>query len=482
MGNSPKGIREVSLMSIHIYSDLGTTTISLTSQSIVSTLLSEIQSKLNITQSFYLISQISETIDYLLTLKNHKLDFLRHNDELTVSLTKDLRSYSLIEHFFPVKIIGKGGFSVVVLARQQDTGQLFAIKSLEKTTLLSENRLPQIISEKEILKNSDHPFIVKLHMALQTQSRVHLIMEFCPGGELFFHLQHLKRLSEDQALFYFSEIVVALEYLHKNDIIYRDLKPENILLDCDGHIKLIDFGLSKQGIGRQGVTFSFCGSPEYMSPEVLNGLSHGRAVDFYGLGALLYEMLIGTPPFYDHSPSRMEWNILNTKPEFPKSLSKSCKDILSRLLEKEPEKRIGFHHGIEEIKSHSWCKSCNWTKIAQKQVNPPFVPGVRKSNLQKEFTNLPTSREMLLDKSEGNEQFIDNFDYNTPVKRKKKKILSIIPEVHESLTEVSSKKTEEKPQKFEEFSEESYVYSNSLESDTSVKINEIPFFMPRFFN
>ena len=353
---------------------------------------------------------------------------------------------------------------------------------MEKTTLFSENRLPQIISEKDILKDSDHPFIVKLYMALQTSNRVHLIMEFCPGGELFFHLQHHKRLTEDQALFYFSEIVLALEYLHKNDIIYRDLKPENILLDSDGHVKLIDFGLSKQGVGKEGVSFSFCGSPEYMSPEILNGVSHGRAVDFYGLGALLYEMIVGTPPFYDQSPSRMEWNILNTSPKFPPGLSKACKDILGRLLDKEPEKRLGFSHGIEEIKLHSWCRSCSWSKLLNKKINPPFVPEVRKSNFPQEFTNLPVKREMLLDNSEEKGLFIENFEYNTPVKRRKKKILSIIPEALESITEVSSKKTEEKPLKFEEFSEESYVYSNSLESDVSVKINEIPLFTPRFFN
>ena len=482
MGNSPKGYREISLKSITIRSPISTFQLTISNLSTVSTLQSEIRSKLPELKPFFLYSSISEKADYLLTQSSSHLTFLHNNDTILTSELKESSHLSLIDLFDPLKIIGKGGFSEVVLARKIDTGELFAIKSIEKLSLFSENSLSQIVSEKDILKSSDHPFIVKLCMAFQTQHKVHLVMEFCPGGELFFHLQNLKRLLEDQAIFYFSEILLALEYLHKNDVVYRDLKPENILLDCDGHVKLIDFGLSKQGLSKDGVTFSFCGSPEYMTPEVLNGVSHGRAVDFYGLGALLYEMLVGVPPFYDKSHAQMEWNILNNTPEFPKGLSKNCKDLLNKLLDKDPEKRIGVVAGIEEIKQHSWCKSCVWEKILKKKVSPPFLPLDRKSNFPKIFTDLPVVKDMLKDKTLGDGFIIQNFDFNTPVKKRRKKVLSIIPEVHESLTEVSSKKTEEKPLKFEEFSEESYVYSNSLESESSIQINEIPTFNPRFFN
>jgi serine/threonine protein kinase len=193
-------------------------------------------------------------------------------------------------------------------------------------------------------------------------------------------------------------------------------------------------------------------------------------------------MLVGIPPFYDKSHAQMEWNILNSRPEFPKGLSKTCKDLLTKLLDKDPEKRLGYSTGIEEIKNHAWCKNCDWNKYNKKKIKPPLMPRLRTSNFPKEFTNLPVSPDMLKDQNEEEGFMIQNFDFNTPVKRRRKKVLSIIPEVHESLTEVSSKKTEEKPLKYEEFSEESYVYSNSLESETSIQINEIPSFTPRFFN
>ena len=183
---------------------------------------------------------------------------------------------------------------------------MFAIKTIKKHLIAQQNLISQLISEKNILKNANHPFIIKMFMAIQSKTKVHLVMELCPGGELFYYLQKYKKLSEDHAKFYFAEILLALEYLHSHEIVYRDFKPENILIDIDGHIKLIDFGLSKQGIGKEGVTFSFCGSPEYMSPEVMSGISYGRAVDFYGLGAIIYELIIGYPPFYDKSKAQMQ--------------------------------------------------------------------------------------------------------------------------------------------------------------------------------
>jgi serine/threonine protein kinase len=482
MGNSPKGCQEISIKQITVRKSSSSQVLSISHQSKVSALQLEVKQKFSLSRSFYLFSGVSEMVDFLLTIPSAMMTFLQNNDILTINDIQEVSSVEIVDLFEPMKIIGKGGFSEVVLARKKDTGELFAVKSIEKSSLFSENRLPQIVSEKDILKAADHPFIVKLCMAFQTKHKVHLVMEFCPGGELFFHLQNVKRLTEEQAIFYFSEILLALEYLHRNDIVYRDLKPENVLVDYDGHVKLIDFGLSKQGLSKDGVTFSFCGSPEYMTPEVLNGVSHGRAVDFYGLGALLYEMLVGIPPFYDKSHAQMEWNILNSRPEFPKGLSKTCKDLLTKLLDKDPEKRLGYSTGIEEIKNHAWCKNCDWNKYNKKKIKPPLMPRLRTSNFPKEFTNLPVSPDMLKDQNEEEGFMIQNFDFNTPVKRRRKKVLSIIPEVHESLTEVSSKKTEEKPLKYEEFSEESYVYSNSLESETSIQINEIPSFTPRFFN
>lgn len=213
-------------------------------------------------------------------------------------------------------------------------------------------------------------------------------MDFCPGGELFYHLHNLGRLTEEQARFYISEILLGLEYLHSLDILYRDLKPENILLDIDGHVKITDFGLSKENILQGQKSHSFCGSPEYMSPEMLQGLGHGRVLDFYSLGALLYEMLTGLPPFYDSNKSQMYKNILQTPAKLPVFISKEAKDLLEKLLVKNPEERIGFKGGAHEIKSHPWFKNVSWGKVIRKKNIPPYRPNFRHSNFDAEYTNL----------------------------------------------------------------------------------------------
>ena len=306
MGNSPSKSRNLTLKLLNVCIADATYHIITTDSTTTQLLLEEVIKTSCNNSIVCLESKISEVLDYILTLEAKTLDLFHHNDTLyeikAISVTEE---YS-ISAFKPLKVIGKGGFSTVTLARKKDTGKLYAVKTIKKSLLQAEDKIAQIIAEKDIMKSVKHPFIVDLIMSVQSKSNCHLIMEFCPGGELFFHLHKLRTLSEDQAKFYFSEILLVLEYLHKNDIVYRDLKPENILLDLDGHIKLIDFGLSKQGVGRDGVSFSFCGSPEYMSPEMLNGSAHGRAVDIYGLGALLYEMLVGFPPFYSPNKAEME--------------------------------------------------------------------------------------------------------------------------------------------------------------------------------
>lgn len=212
------------------------------------------------------------------------------------------------------------------------------------------------------------------------------MLDFCPGGELFFHLRNLGRLTEDQARFYFAEILLGLEYLHQRDIIYRDLKPENVLLDLDGHIKLTDFGLSKAGVARQGVCYSFCGSPEYMSPEMLRQSGHGRGVDHYSLGALLYEMLTGLPPFYEKNRAAMYEAIQNEPLKLPNFLSKNARALLSGLLAKDPRLRLGSLDGFTEIKNHPWCATINWTRFLHRKKSPPFIPNLRLSNFDPEYT------------------------------------------------------------------------------------------------
>ena len=214
-------------------------------------------------------------------------------------------------------------------------------------------------------------------------------MDFCPGGELFFHLHNLGRLSEDQARFYIAEILLGLQCLHEHHIIYRDLKPENVLLDLDGHVRLTDFGLCKEEIAEDAASFSFCGSPEYMSPEMLQGNGHGRTVDYYSLGAVLYQMLIGKPPFYDKNQIKMFKAIQQERPRLPQYLSKESRSLILGLLEKEAEQRIGAVAGCQEIMSHPWFSPISWDLMRKKKVIPPFFPNLRLSNFDPEYTSAP---------------------------------------------------------------------------------------------
>jgi serine/threonine protein kinase len=216
-------------------------------------------------------------------------------------------------------------------------------------------------------------------------------MDFCAGGELFYHLHNVGRLNEEQAKFYFAEIVLAIEYLHGHNIIYRDLKPENVLLDLDGHVKLADFGLSKQGIDLNHLTYSFCGSPEYMSPEMLQQQGHTLTVDFYSIGALIYEMMFGLPPHYSTNHDEMYKRILNDPVCIPENLSLELKDFLGLLLRKNPFKRLGYKRGIEEIKSHPWCKDIDWKRYLAKKVVPPFKPQLQQSHFDPQYTSVDNS-------------------------------------------------------------------------------------------
>ena len=306
MGNSPTKSQILSLKSLRIKLSQADHIIIVSNGSTVKSLLNEVVKLSNNNTIVSLESKISEVLDYVLTVDDSSLDFFRDGDILHEIVAEPVAVQFSISAFKPLKIINTGGFSTVTLGRKKDTGKLYAIKTIKKSSLMNLDQISQIVAERDIMITVKHPFIVELMMATQSPSKFHLIMEFCPGGELFYHLHRLKTFDEDQAKFYFSEILLVLEYLHKHEIVYRDLKPENILLDTEGHIKLIDFGLSKQGVGRNGVSFSFCGSAEYMSPEMLNGSAHGRSIDYYALGALLYEMLIGIPPFYSKDKKEME--------------------------------------------------------------------------------------------------------------------------------------------------------------------------------
>lgn len=220
-----------------------------------------------------------------------------------------------------------------------------------------------------------------------------MVLDFCPGGELFYHLHRLGRLTEDQARFYFAEITLAMEYLHTEGIIYRDLKPENILIDYYGHVKLADFGTSRE-VNKLERRFTYCGSAEYMSPEMIQKSGHGTSIDCFSLGSLLYELLTGSPPFYDEDVDVMFWKIQNEPLHIPKFLSSEVKDLLIRLLDKDPNSRLGSEF-ISDIKDHPWCADIHWKKVIKKKIDPPFRPEYKKSNFDPNFTVIPIDTEVF---------------------------------------------------------------------------------------
>lgn len=252
-------------------------------------------------------------------------------------------------------------------------------------------------SERRILAQLRHPFIVSLKYAFQSTDKLYLVTEYCKGGELFFHLKRMRSFTLEMAKFYCAELTLALEYLHYNNIIYRDLKPENILLDEEGHIKLADFGLSKDGIS---LTKTFCGTPEYIAPEMLLSSIHGytQSVDWWALGIVAYEMLFGYPPFVDENFDRLSHKILKKPLAFPNSykVSSSAKYFIQCLLRRKPSQRLGCGPaGAEEVKRHHFLNSIDWRALNQREVLPPFIPRRDRNikdarNFDKEFTQQST--------------------------------------------------------------------------------------------
>lgn len=235
------------------------------------------------------------------------------------------KSYQTIRVLIHCKLIFSlallGSFGKVFLVREKQSGQLYAMKVLKKDYIFRKNQVEHTMTERSVLGYIHHPFIVGLNMAFQTADKLFFVLDYCSGGELFFHLGKVGQFAEDRAKFYAAQIVLALEYVHKRGVIYRDLKPENVLLDQYGNIRLTDFGLSKEGVSdhSSGAT-SFCGTPEYIAPEVLLRQGHGRAVDWWSLGALLYEMITGLPPFYSRNRETMFEKIMNGELSFPNNV------------------------------------------------------------------------------------------------------------------------------------------------------------------
>lgn len=310
------------------------------------------------------------------------------SEKLTSKRTINLDAFKII------KVIGKGSFGKVFLVRDKANGTLYAMKVLKKDYIIRKNQVEHTKTERSVLGYVHHPFIVGLIMAFQTADKLFFVLDYCSGGELFFHLGKVGRFPESRAKFYAAQIVLALEYVHKRGIIYRDLKPENVLLDRYGNVRLTDFGLSKEGVSdHSSGANSFCGTPEYIAPEVLLRQGHGRAVDWWSLGALLYEMITGLPPFYSRNRETMFEKIMKADLTFPNQVGDHAKDLLSRLLIRDPKARLGSGEAdAQELKEHPFFCDVNWAELATGKVPPPWVPtmagSLDTSQFDQEFTSM----------------------------------------------------------------------------------------------
>lgn len=291
--------------------------------------------------------------------------------------------------FEPLRCLGKGTYGTVLLVKQHSTGRLFAQKQLKKASLTVHRKLvEQTKTERAILESVNrHPFIVDLFYAFQDQEKLYLILEYAQGGELFTHLAQDRMFPEDTASFYMAEMVLALEYLHRTlGVIYRDLKPENCLLDSEGHLLLTDFGLSKVAVEGDECK-SILGTVAYMAPEVVQGQKYGFAVDWWGLGAIGYDLLTGSPPFSANNDSKILEKIVKSKLAMPYFLSPDAKDLLTRLLRKEPHKRLGSNmpKDMLTIKKHRFFRKINWVLLAKRELTPPITPLITDPEMAENF-------------------------------------------------------------------------------------------------
>jgi serine/threonine protein kinase len=333
-----------------------------------------------------------------------------------------------IEDFDLLKVVGRGAFGKVLLVKKKNgknAGNIYAMKILVKAHIIKNDQIENTKSEQHILKEINHPFIVRLRYAFQNTEKLYLVMDYYPGGSMFYHLRKSKKFTEERTRLYMAQLLTALMHLHSKQIAYRDLKLENILMDPKGNIALTDFGLSKEGQVIEGAIRAsqadagmktICGTAEYMAPELLRHQPYGKVVDWWSYGILLFEMLTGRTPFVDRNRRQMFKNIMQAEVIYPNYISPVARSLISKLLNRDPSKRLGGGpNGGRDIMAHSFFDPIDWDKLARKEIKPTFIPKVTSvddiTNVPEMFQNMAAIDSPVNNKSTGEAHHFDDFSF-----------------------------------------------------------------------